>query len=90
MKVTRQGVRDLGGNRRLREGDGESRPLRPYVVEVGEDGHGGMYLHYDATSAREAYRFARFRLRETNTPTWVILSVTSHGRLYYDHRQGWL
>ena len=87
MKLTKQGVRDLGGNRRIREEP--DVVLRPFTVEVGEPGFGGMYLHYEAASARAAYRMAKDRLRDTNTPTWSILSVTGLGRVWYHHQHGW-
>lgn len=52
----------------------------------------GMNLIVEASSAKEAFFHGKRRLRETNTPTWMVLSVTSEDgrRIFYDHMGGWL
>lgn len=90
-KFTKQGVRDLGGNSRRKDDDQEI-VLRPYKVTIGEDGMRGMNLIVEASSAKEAFFHGKRRLRETNTPTWIVLSVTSEDgrKIFYDHMGGWL
>jgi len=91
-KLTKQGVRDLGGNSRKRNDEDKELSLQTYKVTIGEDGQRGMNLIVEASSAREAFFHGKRRLRDTNTPTWMVLEVTSEDgrRIFYDHMGGWL
>lgn len=82
MKLTRQGVRDLGGNRRQRP---SMPPFKPRQFDVdcsANGGASGIVLHVEAPSVRAAIRAANDILRRANT-SFEVTQVREGGRVLW-------
>jgi hypothetical protein len=78
-KLTRQGVTDLGGNRRQRATTVYKQ--RHFEVDCSTNGgYSGLVLHIEAPSVRDAIRQARETLRRTNT-NFEVTQVREDGRV---------
>ena len=71
MRLTKQGVRDLGGNRRVR--DQPAPRHRTFAVDVGADAHSGMTLRIVTASPRAAYDRAVTLIRDAAVHAWHVV-----------------
>lgn len=85
-KLTKQGIRDLGGNRKIRV----SIDLNDdYQVDVGVDGVGGTVLHIQATSLGDAINQGREAVRSyMYDGVNQVLEVRRRGKVLWNHVYG--
>lgn len=86
-RLTKQGVRDLGGNRRVRPAP---TAARTFSVAVGIEGVAGMTIHIAAWSPRAAYAHAVSLIHIHGRDCWDVLQVMEGRRLHYDLTLGWV
>lgn len=89
MKLTKQGVRDLGGNN-VRRTEPRRRQEREYAVDCGEEyGSSGIVLHIKADSVRSAIREARRILAQTYAAQHLEVIQVHDGRdIVWDYVNG--
>jgi hypothetical protein len=94
FKRTRQGVRDLGGNRRRPPPD-EDLVVTTYKVDVGyPERNGGMILAIETTSCQGAIRRAKEiiakEMKDDTNASWSVLRVHRGDTLVWDHLNGYV
>lgn len=90
-KLTKQGVRDLGGNRR--PPPDEHINLRTFDVDISDqaEGHSGITLHIEAASAREALRHAQRQCRDLQVALLLRpIQIRLKQRIVWDQLNGFL
>lgn len=85
VKLTKQGVRDLGGNRKPPK---PRIPDQAYEVDIGIDGLGGVVLHIEASSLNDALRQGKQACRMSLYHEYSVLQVRRNKRIIWDFMNG--